>query len=81
MWETGCIEIPETGERYEYAAKVYDIGSRFGIDNGRISKLEIKKNGRWVFNYDRGHDINELGENGKKAYQLILDKYPNMEEE
>ena len=81
MWEKGTIAIPETGERYDYAAKVYESGSIFGIDGGRISKLEIKKNGKWVFNYDRGHDIDELDENGKKAYQIILAKYPNVEEE
>lgn len=51
-------------DEYWWQAKVYDIGSRFGINKGRVSKLAICKGDSWiptevVFNYDRGLDFNE----------------------
>jgi len=76
MWKKGTISIPETGEIYNYCAKVYDLPSEvYGINEGRISKLEIRKDGRILYNYDRGLDFDKLDENGKVAYQLILQKY------
>ena len=53
MWITGTIG------KYEYHAKVYDTGSRFGINGGRVSKLEVRntKTGREVINYQRGWDL------------------------
>lgn len=51
-------------------AKVYDVGSVFGINNGRVSKLVIGKTQyrdctqdffkRMAYNYDRGLDFDEL---------------------
>lgn len=39
---------------YTFRAKVYDVGSEHGIDGGRISKLQIHRDGKEVANYDRG---------------------------
>jgi hypothetical protein len=39
---------------YTFHAKVYDVGSDYGIDQGRISKLEVKHKGEQVMYYDRG---------------------------
>ena len=41
---------------FSWCIKVFDEGSRFGINNGRISKLWIQKkqNKEEVANYDRG---------------------------
>jgi len=39
---------------YECQAKVYVTGSDYGIDGGPISKLNIRKDGKEVYNYDRG---------------------------
>ena len=69
MWTKGEIN------GYKYCCKHYEEGSRFGIDEGRISKLEIRKDGRWVFNYDRGHDIDKLDAEGKAVYKQILEMY------
>ena len=43
---------------FEFEAKVYDEGSQFGIDNGRVSKLGVyRDNPRGeVISYDRGWD-------------------------
>ena len=57
MWTEGTI-----GD-YEYCAKVYDTPSQLGIDNGRVSKLDIYKNCRFtgkrkfIAMYDRGWEV------------------------
>lgn len=60
MWKKGIITV--NGKSYRYCAKVYDEGSEFGINEGRISKLTIidANDETWsrpVINYDRGWDI------------------------
>lgn len=52
-----------TFKGYTFNAKVFSVGSVFGINNGRISKLWMADaNGNWVFNYDRGMDLdNPIG--------------------
>lgn len=39
---------------YHWEGKVYNNPSEMGIDNGKISKLIITKNGKDVVRYDRG---------------------------
>lgn len=61
QWVEGNI-----GE-YNFEAKLFDEGSQYGIDNGRVSKLSIwsekirqEKNNFFsdcIVNYDRGWDI------------------------
>lgn len=75
MWKQGTISIPGTGENYRYYAKVYETGSDYGIGEGCISKLEIRKDGQILYNYDRGLDFDSLDKGGKAAYQIILEKY------
>jgi hypothetical protein len=55
-WKTGTID------GYKYQAKVFPVGSDFGIgyddgEDGRISKLWISKDGETLVNYDRGWDV------------------------
>ena len=70
MWSRGKID------GYSYCVKHYEVGSHFGIGvAGRISKLEIRKDGRLLYNYDRGIDFDNLDEGGKTAYEKILAKY------
>ena len=54
-WVDGTISV------FRFQAKVYDAGSRFGLNGGRVSKLAV-----WleaggfrgtVMNYDRGWDV------------------------
>lgn len=50
----------------DFGAKIYEEGSVFGINGGRVSKLHIKDaSGTWIFNYDRGIDIDS-----KIGYEL-----------
>jgi hypothetical protein len=60
-WVNGTID------KFNFQAKVYDEGSKYGINNGRVSKLAIwneeirqeKQNflDACIVNYDRGWDI------------------------
>jgi hypothetical protein len=84
-WVEGELEktLPDRSSvkvNYTFQAKIYDEGSKFGINKGRISKLMIWKNehGRGNFNkniianYDRGWDIQPKNEMDKEALQRIL---------
>jgi hypothetical protein len=77
MWSKGTISSPTTGGKYSYCCKHYDEGSQFGIGGGRISKLSIRRlsDGRELYNFDRGLDFDELDEDGKVAYAILLEKY------
>ena len=70
MWKEGVIGI--SGVPYHYWAKVYDVGSQYGIDGGRISKLMIKRNGETVCNYDRGWDVKPVDAETQVAYEILL---------
>jgi hypothetical protein len=70
MWSQGKIN------GYEYWVKHYEEGSEmYGINEGRISKLSIRKDGTEIFNYDRGLDFDRLDAGGKTVYKEILKKY------
>lgn len=49
MWHGGILWEAETeqpsGKIYRFLAKVFDMPSTWGIDEGRISKLYISENG------------------------------------
>lgn len=61
-WATGsaCVWTDE-GESFNFSfeCKHFEEGSRFGIDNGRISKLGIRYEAphRAIAHYDRGWDV------------------------
>ena len=78
MWEKGTVRIPtENDEIIEirYCAKVYDVGSIYGIEEGRISKLTLTQNGRKVYNYDRGLDLDCQTSEADVALAILLKKY------
>lgn len=59
----------------EYTVKRFEEGSDYGINCGRISKLEIKDAaGKVVVNYDRGWDILPT-DSIREVYAAILKKY------
>ena len=69
MWTEGNIN------GYKYSAKVYDEASDMGIDRGRISKLDMSKDGRIVASYDRGWDMNPTTADEKAAVKALVKKY------
>jgi len=67
-WTKGNID------GYDFTIKHFEDGSEYGIGEGRISKLEMRKNGIVVVNYDRGWDI-EPDISVKSAYEKIIAKF------
>ncbi len=75
-WVNGLV-----GKNYEFEAKLFDTGSMFGINNGRVSKLSIRELCRsnttnsWfdgvIVNYDRGWDI-EPNEGIMDEYNAVM---------
>lgn len=64
-----------TYKGYQIEAKVYDEGSVYGIDEGRISKLWISHNGTCVVNYDRGWDIEPSTPEVQEVYDYVISKW------
>ena len=78
MWESGNIIVD--AEVFEYHIKYYDKPSKFGIDKGRVSKLELSLIGNAgqkfiVALYDRKWIFKPKLEIAKKAIIEILYKY------
>lgn len=66
---------------YSFKAKVYDIGSIFGIGEGRISKLQVWRVGREVMSYDRDWDQVPKSRRDLKALKEILSGFPDRGKE
>ena len=72
-WVLGSEDFD--GEReLRFYAKVFEEGSEYGIDAGKISKLEIRLGNDILCNYDRGWDI-EPTEEVRPFYESILAKF------
>jgi len=69
MWGIGELD------GYEFYVKHFENGSEYGINEGKISKLEIRKDGRTVANYDRGWDMEPQDAATQKVYEKILEKF------
>ncbi len=66
MWSQGM----ENGN--EYWVKHYEEGSEFGINGGRICKLQINRDGRTVVSYERGWDIEPKSDEDKVFFSKLL---------
>ena len=76
----GTIGIPQkdgSSKIAHYWVKAYDEGSAYGINEGKISKLQITIDGEMVASYDRGWDIEpaEDDEATQIAYCILLNEY------
>jgi len=77
MWKNGEIEYNKA--TYTYQMKQFEVGSKYGINGGRISKLEIcrKIDGKEeiVYQYCRELVIPPIDEDVSTVLQYIIDKY------
>ena len=64
---------------YTFLAKVYDVGSVFGIGQGRISKLQVWRGDREVMSYDRGWDQVPTNRRDRNALREILAGFPDKQ--
>ena len=69
MWSEGTLN------GYAYWVKHFEKGSDYGINEGRISKLSIRKDGKEIYNYDRGLDFDKLDQGGRAVYAELLERY------
>jgi len=61
---------------YHWEGKIYDTPSKYGINNGRISKLRITDNkGNTVINYDRGWDKAPVTPEEQKLVNIVTTKF------
>lgn len=70
MWKEGSLRVYES--IFHYWMKVYETGSKFGIDGGKIPKLMLKRNGEIVANYDRGWDVKPADTDTQLAVEILL---------
>ena len=59
-------------ENYTFQAKIFDVGSKYGIGNGRISKLAVKKWSLEVMCYSRGWGSKPRTEEQKKVQDFSI---------
>ena len=79
MWKEGVIRVQVEIDKYIglwYQVKVYDLPSEYGIEGGRISKLQLREgcrfDGEIVANYDRGWDVKPKTKAAEVALQILL---------
>ena len=73
MWSEGSIKVRNS--LFHYWVKHYDEPSEYGINEGRVSKLILKRNGEIVYNFDRGLDVEAVDEETKLAFAILLKEY------
>ena len=70
MWKEGSLKVYNS--IFHYWIKVYDEGSQYGIEGGKISKLMLKRDGKTVCNYDRGWDVKPVDAETQLAYEILV---------
>ena len=74
-WIEGTEEF-DYGLELRFMAKVYDEPSEdYGINGGKISKLEIRLGNEILANYDRGYWDVEVSEEAQLFYESILAEF------
>ena len=76
-WSKGFIR-GKNGMVFSYAVKHYGTGSEWGIDGGKISKLEMRRiDGRTMVLYERGwtHKPDTSNEGLISAYSELLRRF------
>lgn len=78
-WLRGTID------GYEFFALVFQIGSKYGINEGRISKLTVRHKlesltdvSRYIINYDRGWDVEPETEEHKLILDTLVEYFENL---
>ena len=81
MWHEGTIGSPigskDTRIAHYWVKTCKEPSETYGIDGGRIIKMQIKIDGQTVVNYDRGWDIkpDEDDELTMIAYSICMKDY------
>lgn len=74
MWTNGTMNI--NGTEIKYCVKHYSEPSEdYGIEGGRISKMELRISGKTTMCYERGWETEPEDEESQLAYMALLRKY------
>ena len=68
LWIDGKIT---SMKGYEFKARLFDEPSNLGIDGGKISELDVRKEGELVMRYDRGWVVDPKTPEHKEALHRI----------
>ena len=78
MWTQGAIGIPSGNggmTSVSYWVKHYEEPSIYGYEEGRASKITLRRNAETVFNFDRGMDIPPEDAETETALAILLKQY------
>ena len=85
MWSEGTIGVPASvagkPTAVHYWVKHYKEPSKYGINNGRISKVMLKIKDEIVCNYDRGWDIRPTNKAAEIALEILLHEIDGRDKE
>ena len=73
MWTEGTIQVGTS--TFHYWVKHYEESAIFGYEEGRASKISLRRNGKTVFNFDRGMDIPPEDAETETALAILLKQY------
>ena len=68
LWIDGKIT---SMKGYEFKARLFDEPSNLGIDGGKISRLDVRKDGELVMRYDQGWAVDPKTPEQKEALHRI----------
>lgn len=64
----------ENEEGYTFSAKLFNAGGCYGINGGRVTKLQIRdKDRRLVVNYETGWDVRPGTPEHQRVFEEVLD--------
>ena len=78
MWNKGSLLIPtDDGEKTcRYCVKTCGEKSEtYGIEGGRIIKMEIRVDGKQTLLYERGWEVEPEDETTQLAYAVLIKKF------
>ena len=73
MWKSGAMLIH--GKVYKFQVKIYKVGSQYGIDGGKISKLWISCEDMVVASYERGWDVKPSSKGAELAVAILIQEH------
>ena len=73
MWKTGSIKAGSS--IIHFCIKVFEERSQYGIDQGRISKLTLKRDDKIIANFDRGWDVEPVDLDAEIAVAILLKEH------
>ena len=73
LWTEGTIRVGTSV--FHYWVKHYEEPSIYGYEEGRASKITLRRNAETVFNFDRGLDVPPTDAETETALAILLKQY------